>query len=328
MTLGLVLALLTPVAEAQEIHLPAPGTVGQTIALHCAKPRNKTAQAVLFIHGASFPTMLAAGFEFNANDSWMDYMAQHGFLACGLDFLGFGSSSRPAALYAAAESAPPLDRAPEAAAQIAAAVDYLLKQDGVKKVHLVAHSWGTLPAGMYAASHPGTLASLTLFGPIVPIPGSTVEPTTYSWWSVTAQERYQQLQYKTVLPKDLRLLDPGVDSHWAQQFADSVPNSGGDVTAALRIPSGPSADVDDARAGKQFYARNEIHIPVFVVHGDYDNVVNDAAAVQFLEGFTSSPLKWHLQIYHATHVMHLETARFSLYHSVLAFIAAANGLRE
>jgi len=102
MILALGMALLATSGNyrpgAGTINLPLSPGSAQHVALHCAKPEKPTDKAVLFIHGSSFPTMLAAGFEFKPGDSWMDFMAERGFLACGLDFLGFGASSRPQAM--------------------------------------------------------------------------------------------------------------------------------------------------------------------------------------------------------------------------------------
>jgi len=166
LALGLVSAL-----SASTIHLPVAHDPGQQLALHCVTPAQANGQSVLFVHGASFPTMLAFGFEFAPGDSWMDFMARQGFLACGLDFVGFGGSSRPAAMAHAAADAAPVTRAAEAAREIAVAIDYLRKTRGMGRVHLVAHSWGTVPAATFAAKHSGALASLTLFGPVVPKAG-------------------------------------------------------------------------------------------------------------------------------------------------------------
>src|SRR5579863_6637551 len=102
MILALGMALLAAAgnyrSRVETINLPLSPGSGQHVALHCAEPEKSTDKGVLFIHGSSFPTMLAAGFEFKPGDSWMEFMARDGFLACGLDFLGFGASSRPQAM--------------------------------------------------------------------------------------------------------------------------------------------------------------------------------------------------------------------------------------
>ncbi|TPG51068.1 alpha/beta fold hydrolase [Rhodanobacter glycinis] len=320
LALGLIAAISTSTT-----YLPVAQEPGQRLALHCVAPAHANGQSVLFVHGASFPTMLAFGFEFAPGDSWMDFMARQGFLACGLDFLGFGASSRPAAMAGAAEGAAPVTRAAEAAREIATAIDYLQRERGMGHVHLVAHSWGTIPAAAFAATHPGALASLTLFGPVVPKPGEKAEPVHAAWWTITAEARYQQLRFKDVLPPEQSLLEPAVAQRWAARFDASVPHIEGDKPGDLRIPAGPAADIEAvAASGNYPYNAASIKVPIFVVYGDYDTVTNDAGAAAFLAKFTASPLRWRMRIDHGTHVMHLEHNRRSLYQGVDAFIRAAN----
>ncbi|GGA15267.1 alpha/beta hydrolase [Dyella caseinilytica] len=279
---------------------------------------------MLFIHGASFPTLLASGFQFSPGDSWIHDAAKHGYLSCGLDFLGFGDSSRPPAMLRPAEGAAPVIRAKEAADEIAAAVDYLRSKQGMTSIHVVAHSWGTIPAATFAANHPYELTSLTLFGPVVPVKTpADDDPTHIAWWSITAQQRLEQLRFKDILPRNQYLLEPAVDQRWTATFAASVPHVPGDKDDMLRIPSGPLVDIDTVSAGTYPYKASDVWVPVFVVYGNYDNVVNDEGATRFLAGFTHSPLRWRLRIDDGTHVMHLEKNRHSLYESVNAFIHAA-----
>jgi pimeloyl-ACP methyl ester carboxylesterase len=324
LALGLISAL-----SASTIDLPTPQASGQRLALHCITPAHANGRSVLFVHGASFPTMLASGFEFAPGDSWMSHMAQQGFLACGLDFLGFGGSSRPAAMARPAEGAAPVIRATEAAQEIAVAVDYLRQTRGMSQVHLVAHSWGTIPAATFTAEHPGAVASLTLFGPVVAKPGESAEAVPGAWWTITAEARYQQLRFKNVLPAKVTLLEPAVAQRWATAFDASVPHVEGDGPGELRIPAGPAADIDLVTAtGVYPYDPASIKVPVFVVYGDYDSVTDDAGATALLAKFGNSPLKWRMRIDHGTHVMHLERNRHSLYRGVDAFILATEAQQQ
>lgn len=321
MPASLLAGLLTG-AAVQTTYLSLPHDPGQRVALHCSAPTQATDRAVLFIHGASFPTMLAAGFEFAPGDSWLAFTARRGYLACGLDFLGFGAASRPLAMWAG-EAGMPVTRAAAAVAQIALAVEELHTARGISEVHLVAHSWGTVPAAAYAAAHPHALVSLTLFGPVVPVAQPEDAPRSNAWWGITAQARYRQLRYPGVLPPGMELLEPAVNARWAERFEASAPHVSDDPPAQLRIPSGPLADIAQAQAGRYPYAAEDIRVPVFVVYGDHDAVVDDTGAIAFLARFRASPLRWRLRIDHGTHVMHLERARHSLYESVVAFIRAA-----
>lgn len=320
--LGFAAALGTSV-PLQTAYIDVPQNGGR-LAVHCLDPQRPTTSGVLFIHGATFPTKLSAGYEFHPGDSWLSFVAAKGYLACGLDFLGYGESSRPAAMLAPAEHVAPVSRAPEAAAQISLAVDYLHKRRGITNVHVVAHSWGTIPAATFAANHPEQLQSLTLFGPIVPN-GTEQGPGTDhgAWFALKADDRLEQLYFKNALPAGIVLLDPAVDRRWAAEFAASRPPVADDPPGVLRIPEGPSADIEQAQAGVYPYDAASIKVPVFVVYGNYDVVLTDAMAATFTERFSSSPLKWRLRIDDGTHVMHLDRSRRSLYESVAAFIHAS-----
>lgn len=311
----------------ETINLPVSPGSAQHVALHCARPKGLTHKGVLFIHGNSFPTMLAAGFEFKPGDSWIDFMARQGFLSCGVDFLGFGASSRPQAMLEPPAGKPPLLRAREAAREIAVAIRYM-QETGIKEMHIVAHSWGTIPAATFAARHPGELVSLTLFGPVVPTPGSAPASEHVAWWSMTAKERLRELYFRKALPPGLVLLEPAVTKRWAKEFEASAPRIAADAPGQVRIPDGPVADIEDAQDGIYPYDPRRVSVPILAIFGNYDVVANELNTTPFLARFTSSPLKWELCLYNGTHVMHLERNRQSLYEATLSFIRTAERLQK
>jgi pimeloyl-ACP methyl ester carboxylesterase len=107
---------------------------------------------VLYVHGFTFPSASSVAYRFNGR-SWADDLSEHGFDVWAIDFVGYGGSTRPAEMNAPAAENPALGRAPAAARQIGAVVDHIRKQRDGARVHLVAHSWGTLAAGLFASDH-------------------------------------------------------------------------------------------------------------------------------------------------------------------------------
>lgn len=293
------------------------------LALHCVQPDKPATRAVLFVHGASFPTRVAAGFEFSPGDSWLHDAARRGYLACGLDFAGFGASAPPAAMRHAPENTSPVARSTDAARQIAAAVASLVEQD-VSRIHLVAHSWGTVPAAQFAAEHPDALASLTLFGPVVPTGEHAGDEAPYAWYPLSASVRYEHLKYGDVLPAGVDLLEPAVHARWAAAFVVSANDALVEPGDVLRIPAGPAFDVMAVQSGVLPYDPARIRTPLLVVYGRQDTIVNRDTAAPFIDAFANSRMKWHVQLDDGTHVMHLEKNRRSLYESVAAFIAAVD----
>ena len=77
-----------------------------------------TGDAVLYVHGATFPSSLSVGYRF-ADRSWMDDLAAAGFDIWAFDFAGFGGSDRPREMDDDAHG-PPIGCAPDAARGVAA----------------------------------------------------------------------------------------------------------------------------------------------------------------------------------------------------------------
>src|SRR5437899_531299 len=128
------------------------------------------APAVLYIHGATFPSALSAGFDFGGG-SWLDDWNARGFDAWAFDFAGFGESGRYCSMTVPADRHPPLGRAAEAAQQIEAVLGLIEREAGPRPVALVAHSWGSMPAGLAASARPDRVARLVLSAPIARRPG-------------------------------------------------------------------------------------------------------------------------------------------------------------
>ena len=110
---------------------------------------------VLYVHGATFPSALSVAYRFGGR-SWMDDLAACGFDVWAVDFAGYGGSDRIPKCQAAS-MVRPLGRVRRAAGQIARAVTYILGQTAKPRISLIAHSWGTMAAGLYASLHPEAL---------------------------------------------------------------------------------------------------------------------------------------------------------------------------
>ncbi len=136
------------------------------LALHYQCPSINTARGnVLYVHGATFPARMAVGFRFDGW-SWADDLAATGFAVWGLDFAGYGDSERYPEMAGAPDAAQPLGRVEAASQQIERVVRVILERQDVSRISLVAHSWGTLAAGHFAARFPELVERLVLFGPV------------------------------------------------------------------------------------------------------------------------------------------------------------------
>ncbi len=110
-------------------------------------------EAVLYVHGGTFPSALSIAHRFDGY-SWCDALCDAGFHVWGLDFHGFGLSDHYSEMDRPAKAHPPLGRAAECSRQLEAAVRFICGHSRVPHVSLIAHSWGTIVAGEFAARRP------------------------------------------------------------------------------------------------------------------------------------------------------------------------------
>jgi branched-chain amino acid transport system substrate-binding protein len=311
--------VVLPHQETFRIKMPSSGL---SIFLRHSPPapatRRRGAAPVLFVHGASFPSALAAAFRFDGV-SWMDDLAARGFDVWALDFLGYGESDRYSEMHDPATAHAPLGRAPEAARQIAAAVEFIARRRGAPRVSLIAHSWGTIPAGLFAGAHPERVERLVQFGPVTQRSGTpdTVAVPAYSF----VTENDQRARFNGYLPKgETPVLDPRQFARWGPAYMATDPASGTRTPASVEIPNGWAPDLSDSWSGHLPYDPGKITAPVLIVRGEWDTVTPDADARWLYDALVHAGLKRDVKISRGTHVMHLEESRRQLYAEVAAFL--------
>jgi pimeloyl-ACP methyl ester carboxylesterase len=145
--------------------------------------------AVLYVHGATFPSALSVGFDFGGG-SWLDDFNARGFDAWAFDFAGFGESGRYAELAEPADRHPPLCRTPEAAEQVAAVLALMRRETGQPRASLVAHSWGSMPAARAAIAEPDGVDRLVLFAPIARRSTGVAPAVLPAWNDVTTEAQH------------------------------------------------------------------------------------------------------------------------------------------
>src|SRR5215468_4236135 len=133
--------------------------------LPATKTLSRSRRAVLYVHGATFPSALSVAHRFDGR-SWRDELNEAGFDVWGLDFYGFGHSDRYPEMDQPAQDNPPLCLAQDAAQQVEAGVRFILAHQNIEKLSLIAHSWGSMPAALLAGRHATLVERLVLFGPI------------------------------------------------------------------------------------------------------------------------------------------------------------------
>jgi pimeloyl-ACP methyl ester carboxylesterase len=187
-------------APLELVRIPWTGT-SLTLGLRHVPPRGATdvdpSKVVLFVHGSSFPSDLAAAYRFDGH-SWMDDLSEAGYDVWALDFAGYGHSDRYKNPLEAPGRHDPPGRAEVCSQQLMTAILAICERRGVPAVSVIAHSWGTLAAGICTTSRPAIVNRLVLFGPV-----ARREPTSRS---TPAEAKEPSFVYVTIEDQRNRFL--------------------------------------------------------------------------------------------------------------------------
>ena len=305
------------------------------IALHHLAPadgRVDPGKVVLFVHGATFPSALAVAYRFDGH-SWMDDLSGAGFDVWALDFAGYGGSDRyPEMREGGTARGPltgpltgPLGRADICSRQIAEAVRFISARQRVRAVSIVAHSWGTLPAGLYATQHAASVNRLVLFGPVTrrELPAASEKPKDAALppaYSFVTIQRQRDRFFGYVPAGEAPVMEARHFDAWAPAYLASDPTSRMRVPPSVQVPSGPSSDVDAAWSGVMAYEPSRVTCPTLIIRGGWDSVTTNADAHWLYEALSACELKRDVVISRGTHVMHLERSRYQLYRETQLFL--------
>jgi pimeloyl-ACP methyl ester carboxylesterase len=279
---------------------------------------NGTRRSVLYIHGATFPSALSIAHRFDGY-AWRDALNAAGFDVWGLDFQGFGYSDRYPAMAGPADAAAPLGTAAEAADQIEAAVRFILGHQGLPSLSLISHSWGSMPAGCFAARQDGLVDRWVLFGPVARRVSAEPVPALPAWDEVTLEAQWNR--FVADVPAGAPpVLARRHFEEWGERYLDSDAASRTRLPPSVRVPSGPSLDIQRAWAGQLAYDPGAVRVPVAIIRGEWDGVLPDADARWLFDAFGAAPVKRDIKISRATHLMHLERMRLALYRETNAFL--------
>ncbi len=276
--------------------------------------------AVLYVHGATFPAPLSAGWRM-AGMSWLDQWQAAGLDAWAFDFAGYGDSGRPAAFAQAADSAPPYGRGEAAASQLLTVLQHIRRERPDAPIHVVAHSWGTLPARLAAIARPDLVSRLVLFGPVVQRDGAQAASSTRApaWTLVTAAQ--QRPRQRTGMPDDLPTpVDDAELARWCEAYLDSDPTSGARTPRSAKVPGGPGADIDALWAGTSLVDDGRIRQPTLIVRGEWDHVTTDADAARLFAALTGAADRREVKIAGGNHWLHLQPQRCALWAETLSFL--------
>jgi pimeloyl-ACP methyl ester carboxylesterase len=256
----------------------------------------------------------------------MDDLASRGFDVWAVDFLGYGESDRYPEMRDGPMAHAPLGRASDAARQIGAAAAFIRMRTRAPRVSIVAHSWGTIPAGIFSSEYPSFVDRLVDFGPVTQREGRPDTATAPAYKFMTQDA--QRTRFDGYVPSgEAPVFDPSDFAVWGPAYLATDSSSHSRYPASVVIPNGPSPDVNDAWSGHLSYDPSRIIAPVLIVRGEWDVVTRDADAAWLWSALTHASVKRDVKISRGTHVMHLEASRRQLYAEVAAFLADRVGSR-
>jgi pimeloyl-ACP methyl ester carboxylesterase len=268
------------------------------------------------VHGATFPSALSIAHRFDGR-SWRDALCEDGLHVWGLDFHGYGKSDPYPEMTECPEHHAPLCTVDDASRQLEQAVCFICQHHAVERVSLVAHSWGTMVSGCFAARCPSLVDRLVLFGAIAKREGG-VGPNYPAWRLVSLEDQWQR--FTAEVPADCAPVLSGRHfAEWGERYLDSDQTSRSRTPPSVKTPSGPWIDIGRAWAGDFPYEPAQVHAPVAIIRGEWDSMCSDDDAGWLFNRF-ASPIRRDVKISRGTHLMHLEVSRHALHRETLTFL--------
>ncbi|MFC7177317.1 alpha/beta fold hydrolase [Halosegnis marinus] len=210
---------------------------------------------------------------------------------------------------------PPV-RAPEAAGDLAAALDFVRKRHEV--VHLVGYSWGSMIAGV-ALERGVSVDSVVLYAPVYRPdpervsafdPGDPPAPKREATREET-RERWDA-HFGESEPDDYR--DPGAfDAFW-----ETLHEGQGVGPDSIAAPNGTLADLTAAARGERAYDAGAVTAPALVVRGSLDRTATRADALGLYDALGSDDREY-AELAGGSHFLAVERRRGALFDRVAAF---------
>jgi heme-degrading monooxygenase HmoA/pimeloyl-ACP methyl ester carboxylesterase len=278
--------------------------------------------SVLYVHGATFPAALSMNYRIDGK-SWADDLHSRGFDVWSFDFAGYGGSDRPASMQLASVPRDRIpDRAPDAARQIERVVRAIRAQMHRPRVSIIAHSWGTIPAGLFTGTHTDWVDRLVMFGPVAQRNGDEHHTSPAAPFRlITATDQWNSFQ--SGVPE--RAGSPISKTHfdqWVEAYLATDPTSGQRTPPSAKAPAGPDADFDEAWSGHLPYDPSLIRVPTLIVRGEWDPIAKDADAAWLVKAMNNVPGGARdVKLRRGAHRMYLEENRQALFNAVGDFLS-------
>lgn len=297
---------------------------------HTTKPT-----PLLMVHGATISSLLWD--HPLAQWSWMNRLAQDGFIVYALDLRGYGESSRLGVMQAEDPTAhAPYARAADVQDDVLDAIAWIQAQHGVDQVDLLGGSWGSIICGLFATTeHVRHVRRLVLYAPIYdeghtktswwhgavdPEDQTRVNPKLGAWRWVTRQSLLARWDDEIPLTdKTAWRSDAVFEALWQASLAQD-PWADKPQTPAFRAPNGTLVDLFGAYTGRPVFDAKEIKLPTLLVRGDHDDTSSRIGTVKLFDEI-SAATKVYCEVGNGAHFVILEHQSDQVHQAVTGFLS-------
>ncbi len=325
-------AAQSPRITMEEMMVPA-ADAGIEIYVRNKHPADMTSfrpeRTVLFVHGSTYPASTAFDLQLDGQ-SWMDYIAAHGYDVYLLDLRGYGKSTRPKEMEADPKAAGAIVRGDTAVKDIAAVVDFILARRKLARLDLLGWSWGTTLMATYTTQHPDKVDRLVLYAPqwirTTPALVQAGPGPIAAYRAVTKEQAHER--WLTGVPEDKKatLIPAGWFEAWADATWATDPVGAKTSPPTLRAPNGTVQDSADYwSAGKAYYDPGKITVPTLLVQGEWDRDTPPYMAQTLFPLLVNAPDKRYVWLAEGTHTIVMEKNRLKLFQAVQTFLDEAGG---
>ncbi|HYA72286.1 MAG TPA: alpha/beta fold hydrolase [Roseiarcus sp.] len=285
-------------------------------------------KTVLFIHGATYPAETSFDLPIEGV-SMMDLIAQQGYDVFLVDIRGYGGSTRPAEMDQPPTANKPLATSADAAKDLGAAIDYVLKTRNIPKLNLFGWSWGTSIAGSYTSLHNDNINRLILYAPAW-LWQPPVAPTgaPIAAYRMVAKDFAKARWLKGVSEdKQATLIPPGVFDAWWDATLATDPVGSKMNPPMLRAANGVFDEfINGWMAGKPYYDPGKITVPTLLIHAEWDADLPSYQAQAYFKQLTNVPYKRFVEIGEGTHTVMLEKNRMQFFREIMGFLSERDPL--
>jgi pimeloyl-ACP methyl ester carboxylesterase len=276
---------------------------------------------LVFVHGATYPASTSFDLELGGQ-SWMDFIARHGFDVYSIDLPGYGHATRQSALDQPADANEPfVETTADAVADYNAVVEWVCGRRHIDRVDAMGWSWGTTIAGGFAAEHPEKVHRLVLYASLWLSQNKPPTTKVGAYRTVTRASALERWMNGVPNDKKVDLIPDDWFDRWQQATWATDPKAASVSPPALRAPNGVAIDFRNHwMSDKPTYDPSRITAPTLIIQAEWDRDAPPYMSQALFPLLTHAAWKQYDLIGEGTHMVMMEKNRQLLFDSVQGFL--------